>query len=66
MEDWNKREDYFLGVNLEDVEDLRLGPMRRWTRYQLNSRMQNTLIKKKLKFSSYVRKFRVKQLQSHI
>ncbi len=24
-EDWNKREEYSLGVNLEDVEDLRLG-----------------------------------------
>jgi hypothetical protein len=26
----------------------------------------NTLIKKKIKFSSYIRKFRVEQLQSHI
>jgi hypothetical protein len=27
---------------------------------------QDTLIKKKIKFSSYIRKFRVEQLQSHI
>jgi hypothetical protein len=27
---------------------------------------QPTLIKKKIKFSSFIRKFRVKQLQSHI
>ncbi len=30
------------------------------------SKMQNALIKKKIKFSSYIRKFRVEQLQSHI
>jgi hypothetical protein len=29
-------------------------------------RVEGTLIKKKIKFISYVRKFRVEQLQSHI
>jgi hypothetical protein len=28
--------------------------------------LTSTLIKKKIKFSSYIRKFRVEQLQSHI
>jgi hypothetical protein len=31
-----------------------------------NIPVHTTLIKKKIKFSSYIRKFRVEQLQSHI
>jgi hypothetical protein len=34
-----------------------------FTYYQFDE--ENTLIKKKIKFSAYLRKFRVEQLQSH-
>ncbi len=32
---------------------------------KINQIRQSTLIKKKIKFSSYIRKFKVEQLQSH-
>ncbi len=38
----------------------------RYSTLTVDNEVQRTLIKKKIKFSSYIRKFRVEQLQSHI
>ncbi len=38
----------------------------RYLEQQQTKKIETALIKKKIKFSSYIRKFRMEQLQSHI